>query len=131
MSGHFTQRTRQKIIVRDEGRCQWCGRQIFVIVDGKPATVLLFEYSLQHRMPRGNGGTSGARAVAVARADNGVLVCGTGTTICHGHIESHRDEAKARGFGINTLAALSQIGATPIVDSTGRSWLLLPDGARA
>lgn len=49
--------------------------------------------NIHHRKPRGMGGT---------RVDSGpenlLLLCGSGTTGCHGWIESHREEAHEQGW---------------------------------
>src|SRR5690606_7968555 len=73
-------------IERDRGICQWHGG--IVSVD---------DYSLQHRRARGMGGVGKKNHVTNSPA-NGVLVCGSATTGCHGYIESHPEEALARGF---------------------------------
>lgn len=88
MSGEFSAKTREQIIERDGGRCQWKGCPI------GPDTA----YSIQHRRARGQGGS---KDLATSRASNGVLMCGTGTTGCHGYVESHRTEARERGFNVS------------------------------
>lgn len=75
---------RQAVVDRDKHRCARCGRQL----PGYPA-------SIHHRTPRGMGGT---RDPKVNKASNLLLLCGTGTTGCHGWVESHRKEATERGF---------------------------------
>jgi hypothetical protein len=96
----FSQKTRLLIIRRDGGRCQWCGYLLFASLD--PISQPRRQYSLQHRRPRGMGGS---KDPALGLPSNGVLVCGTGTTLCHGHIESNRDEAKRRGFLISGMGS--------------------------
>lgn len=51
-------------------------------------------YSKHHRLPRGRGGTN--------VLSNLMLVCGTGTTGCHGMIESRRTIAYTRGWLVRT-----------------------------
>lgn len=53
-------------------------------------------HSFHHRLPRGMGGTS----AAASRHDPHqlLLVCGTGTTGCHGLIESQRQLAYGNGW---------------------------------
>ena len=46
--------------------------------------------SIQHRKPRGQGGTNAV--------SNLLAVCGSGTTGCHGHMESYRTEAYDLGW---------------------------------
>lgn len=72
--------TRQLVAGRFGGACVRCGRP--------GATV-------QHRKPRRMGGSSDP---AINRPSNLVWVCGTGTTGCHGHMESQRHEAYVNGW---------------------------------
>lgn len=67
---------------RDQHTCQRCGRR------GGPQ-------SHHHRKPRGMGGRNRGDA---ARPSNIVTLCGTGTTGCHGWVESHRGQAYADGW---------------------------------
>lgn len=93
---------RDAVLDRDDRCCQRCGIGLI----GK-------RYSLQHRDPRGAGGSRLLHTVA-----NLVALCGTGTTECHGHVESYRDEAKALGW-------LVPDGVTPEewpVYRFGREW---------
>ena len=75
---------------RDGGACAWCG-----------CPVREGEHSLQHRRARGMGGTRRADANSPA---NLVLVCGSGTTLCHGWVEAHPGEAERRGFRLRQWA---------------------------
>lgn len=85
MSTGPSKATREKVWERDHGRCKRCGRQIgqFTI------------FSIHHRTPRGMGGTRGA---LINEPANLALLCGSGTTGCHGFIESHRDLAYRMGY---------------------------------
>ena len=87
MSTGPTEETVKEVFVRDEGCCAWCGEPI----TGRRS----FDWSVHHRRPRGSGGTS---VEWVNSAANLVLLCGSGTTGCHGHIESHRTEGYDTGF---------------------------------
>jgi hypothetical protein len=100
-----TPKVRREVIARDHHSCRWCGR--FVDVESG-------WYSLQHRRARGMGGT---RRVDTDLACNLVLVCGTGTTECHGYIESHREEAVSRGFNV---ADRHNPALVPLLDHMGR-----------
>ncbi|QGZ16924.1 HNH endonuclease [Arthrobacter phage LittleTokyo] len=108
--------TRQQVIARDLNRCQWCGAHVRT-QEGW--------YSLQHRRARGMGGS---RSPATNQAPNLLLVCGTGTTECHGWIESQPAQALARGFRVSAAADPAKI---PYTDWSGREWLLLNDGTKA
>lgn len=69
----------------------------------------------------------GSRSQATNRPANLLLVCGTGTTECHGWIEAHPAEALARGFRISSSARPALV---PYTDSTGREWILNDDGTK-
>lgn len=82
-----TVKTRKAVIERDRSICQWCGRYCDTTGD----------YSLQHRRARGMGGS---KRPETDLPGNLVLVHGSGTTGCHGAIESQRAEAVRRGFNV-------------------------------
>jgi len=76
---------REVVLARDGTTCQCCG----IDVTNKLASV-------QHRIPRGAGGSA-----LVNRPSNGVLVCGSATTpgSCHQWMEAKdRLTAKAQGW---------------------------------
>lgn len=64
-------KTRILILERDNYCCIRCGRNIA----GR-------DYSIHHRLPRGQGGSNSPQ--------NLMTICGSGTTGCHGWIESRR-----------------------------------------
>jgi hypothetical protein len=84
MSGPTT-RVRQIVLDRDEFMCVRCGTYVGPFGD----------YSIHHRRPRGMGGTKRADTNLPA---NLITLCGTGTTGCHGKVESDRLRATADGF---------------------------------
>lgn len=106
---------RRQVIARDLSKCQWCGRHVRTESGW---------YSLQHRRARGMGGS---RDAVTNQAGNLVLVCGTGTTECHGEIEGNPAQAIARGFRIAAGATPSRVA---LMDWTGREWLLQDDGTK-
>lgn len=57
------------------------------------------DWSVQHRIPRGMGGT---RWAGVNRPSNLMILCGSATTGCHGFAESHRGPAVAAGWLIQS-----------------------------
>lgn len=63
---------------RDDYRCIRCGMSLYV-TDG----------SRHHRMRRRDGGH---------RASNLILLCGSGTTGCHGWAHNHPEAARAEGI---------------------------------
>lgn len=52
-------------------------------------------WSMHHRRPRGMGGSKNP---ALNQASNILLLCGSGTTGCHGWVESNREEAYDLGL---------------------------------
>lgn len=82
---------RKQVLERDDYACQRCGRTI----DGRP-------YSLQHRDPRGMGGS---RRVDRNTLANLVTVCGSATTpdSCHDWMEHQaRNRATREGWLVPT-----------------------------
>lgn len=73
---------------RDGGSCARCGRSLRFEDRG-------YTWSISHRVGRGMGGTRNDW-VNLPGALN--LLCGSGVTGCHGHIETHREEAYAAGW---------------------------------
>lgn len=104
MSRGITEQVRQIVIERDNFQCQWCGGRIS------------HPYSLQHRRARMMGGSS---LPWINEPANLVLVHGTGTTGCHGTIESNPIEAEKRGF---RLGPNDSPYTTPVTDWSGADW---------
>lgn len=78
---------RARVLERDGMTCLRCG-----------ASVEHGPRSIHHRQPRGMGGT---RSPGAHRLSLLVLVCGSGTTGCHGEIESWRAQATTLGWLIS------------------------------
>lgn len=89
------------------GRCCRCGR------DGA---------TIQHRKPRRAGGT---RRPEINHPSNLLWVCGTGTTGCHGHMESYRTEALDNGWLLHDRADARE---EPVLLWDGRRVLLDDEG---
>ena len=84
-------KVRTIVLARDGFQCARCGR---------PCGPGIGQYSLQHRVPRGSGGTSDPGANSPSRL---LLLCGTATTGCHGEVESHKDpEDQAKGYRLES-----------------------------
>lgn len=102
---------------RDRGCCAWCVEEI----RGHRGE----GFSLHHRRPAGMGGD---RRPETHAPGNLVLLCGSGTTACHGLVESRRDEASERGFLIPKLAA-STPSTWPIEHALHGRVFLFDDGS--
>ena len=109
----FSREVRAVILSRDEQSCQWCGVPVWARA-----------YSIHHRKPRQMGGTRDKRVNLPA---NGLVLCGLGTTGCHGYLESHRATAYVDGFLIRSL---DDAETTPVVTPFG-AFLLSNDGTRS
>jgi hypothetical protein len=103
-----SQHVRGQVIERAGGRCEWCGGQS------------TWGVSVHHRQPRGMGGS---RKVHVNAAANLMLLCGSGTTGCHGWVESHRREAVTWGLLVPRPGLPS---VTPVFYRR-TEWVLLDD----
>ncbi|MEK0311656.1 hypothetical protein OC704_02535 [Sweet potato little leaf phytoplasma] len=75
------------VIERDRGRCAKCGD----LVRGERGR----DWSVHHRTARGMGGSK-EKWINLPGAL--VLLCGSGTTGCHGTLESYRIAAQEAGF---------------------------------
>lgn len=80
-----TARIRSQVLDRDEFMCVRCGTYVGPFGD----------YSIHHRRPRGMGGTKRPETDLPA---NLLTLCGSGTTGCHGQVESDRLEAISDGY---------------------------------
>jgi hypothetical protein len=94
-----TPAVRDAVLRRDEGRCVVCGATV-AADDGDRMRPLSGWYSLQHRVARGMGGRS-----VLDEPYNLLTVCGTGTTGCHGRIESHPQWAREHGYRVDSWDA--------------------------
>jgi hypothetical protein len=79
-AGAFSPATRAAIYQVNDGRCIGCGRT---------------DLTAQHRRARGMGGN---RDPLIAAAPNGLPLCGSGTTGCHGWTERHPLLAELLGW---------------------------------
>lgn len=86
----FDKATVEAILERDGYSCARCSGALW----GERG----FDYSIQHRRARGAGGTQRPDTNAI---HNGIALCGSGTTGCHGWVEGHRTEAEDNGWAVD------------------------------
>lgn len=103
--------TRLRVYERDSWCCARCGQQ----VRGERGVA----YSLQHRKKRSAGVDN--------RPSNLVLLCGSGTTGCHGWVESHPTLAAVEGGW--ALSGYVDPATVPVLvrGQYGERWLYLTD----
>lgn len=111
-SGSFPAAVRKLVAARAREKCELCGRPLA----GIPA-------SIHHRKPRGMGGTKDPSISGVA---NALLLCGTGTTGCHGFVERNRRDAVMNGWLVPRHGPPPD--EVPFTDREGGTWLLESDG---
>lgn len=103
--------TRDVVKERDDWTCASCGEPI-----------VGSNYSIQHRIARGMGGTPDPAANTPA---NLILLCGSATTGCHGAAESRDQDMHRRGFWLESWEDPASVAVAHAV----HGWvLLLPDG---
>lgn len=86
-------------------------------------------WSAHHRKPRGMGGTSDPRTGSIS---NCLIVCGSGTTGCHGRIERNREVALKVGLLIPKNATTESFAPAAVrVRRMDRTWWLLTESGRA
>ncbi len=78
----FSPATRAAIYQAGDGRCIGCGRA---------------DVTAQHRRRRGMGGS---KDPLISTPANGVPLCGSGTTGCHGWTERHPLDARLLGWAL-------------------------------
>ncbi|MBW9093139.1 hypothetical protein JNB62_05540 [Microbacterium jejuense] len=122
-AGDFTPQTvRTAFFDREKERCFVC------------RTPLRWEdrgigWSAHHRKPRGAGGTSDPRIGSIA---NCLILCGSGTTGCHGRIERNREVAKAVGLLIPGNTTTEEYAPASVrVRRMDKTWWLLTESGRA
>lgn len=82
-----SRKTREIVAERDDYCCVICRRSVV----GRMASV-------HHRRA---GGMGGSRDVVSDSPANLILLCGSGTTGCHGRVESGPAEARAHGWRVD------------------------------
>ena len=87
-----------RLLVRSGGLCEARTPACLAAPDGRLGERRdgrVVRYSRHHRVPRGAGGSAEDDQHALDRL---LLLCGDGVAGCHGHVESYRAEAFARGL---------------------------------
>lgn len=98
-----TQAVRDRVFARDGLACVMCGST--------------YQLTLQHRRCRGAGGTRRPETNGLA---NLIVLCGSGTTGCHGWAEANPSAARARGYRVPQHANPSDV---PVIVHGVWSWL--------
>ena len=88
-----TKQTRQRVLKRDDGKCVRCG----AIVADPDTGVPFLQYSLQHRRPRGMGGS---KDPVTNSLENLIVLCGSAVTGCHGAVEVNRESGRRFGYAV-------------------------------
>lgn len=125
-AGDFTAATVRRVFFeRDGERCFMCRRPLRWEDRG-------IGWSAHHRKPRGSGGVFGAAAALIASAANCLILCGSGTTGCHGWVEHFRAKAIEMGLLISRLAKGEEFDPDRVrVQRRDGSWWLLTKSGRA
>lgn len=104
---------RRLAVERSMGRCEVCGGSLND----------WYGASVHHRRPRGMGGS---RDPATNAASNLIVLCGSGTTGCHGDIERNRVRSRRNGLIVGSRMKPIEI---PVL-LRGEWWLLTDDGCK-
>lgn len=94
--------TRFAVLARAFYKCERCDRDF-----------LGYPVSVHHRRPRMMGGSKNEMLHEMA---NLIVLCGTGTSGCHGWIESNRAVARELGYLIQKIESAEEI---PFQDKSG------------
>lgn len=105
---------------RERGRCFRCRRPLRFEERG-------MGWSAHHRRPRGQGGTSDPRVGAIS---NCLILCGSGTTGCHGWVEKYREIARDHGLLIPVNVSLDRFApaGVRVKRQDGTWWLMTSAG---
>lgn len=123
MTAEFTaKQVRHMFFEREQQSCFYCGRPLAWSLRG---SMLEGGWSAHHRIDRGMGGTS-----AVMTMSHGLILCGTGTTGCHGDVTKAKAKAIELGLSIprNATGPAFAPEAVRVRDKSGRWWLLTLSG---
>lgn len=120
-AGDFTAATvRHAFFERERERCFRCRRPLRFEERG-------MSWSAHHRRPRGSGGTSDPRVGSIS---NCLILCGSGTTGCHGWAEKYREIARDYGYLIPVNVSLDMFApaGVRVKREDGSWWLMTSSG---
>ena len=80
---------RASVINRGGGTCEICNKSLYSEM----------YVSLHHRKPRKMGGS---KDVALNESSNLMMICGSGTSGCHGYVESNRELSYENGWLVHS-----------------------------
>lgn len=103
--------TRLQVLTRAFFACERCGS-------------VQEPMSVHHRTPRGMGGS---RKKEINQPQNLLLLCGTGTSGCHGWIESYREQAYLDGYLVKRGFKPEEI---PVVTPKESRFVIKEDGTK-
>jgi len=109
-----TEETRFIVFARAGYRCERCFEKLHGV----------FGASVHHRRPRMMGGS---RNEQLHEPANLIVLCGSGTSGCHGWVESNRDRSRDHGYLIHKVADADKI---PFRDDKGIWYLLDNEGKK-
>lgn len=112
--------TVHQLLVRSGGSCEARTTQCLAGPTGALDRLPRWRVSVHHRKPRGMGGT---RRADVHGLHHLMLLCGSGTTGCHGWVERNRAAARDRGLLVPQAMDATEV---PVVLWSGRRVLLDP-----
>lgn len=69
----------------------------------------------------------GSKRPELHQPANLIVLCGSGTTGCHGWVESHRHQARESGYLIYAIDNAEDI---PFVDNQNRIWFIDNQGGK-
>lgn len=117
---------RRTVAARAGWRCEICGA-VLGWPDGSGGATWCAPHSFHHRRARGMGGT---RRPDTNSPANLLLLCGTGTTGCHGRVEANRAAAHQLGWLLHQTEDPAQVPAYVVTGAGGeaRPLLLTTDG---
>lgn len=103
---------RTAVMYRDGNSCRMCGQSAYERMGP----------SVHHRINRGAGGTTRVPTLAEL-----VLLCGTGTTGCHGLVSANPKWAYETGWSIRRTSP-DDPEEVPLTDAWGYQFFLTSDG---